>query len=1556
MSAPVASLTQDQDDDGPEEGEIEDDEDDIILLRSGSPQRSSSPAYTDVDGDKEEEKKSYERDIRRFELYRARSARIRRASGGSKSPYGMASVIRSKDLYSRTKSRSHRPGLIEGKENRHVHRRKSPIVIYKHRSHDRTLTDFKDTSPLRRDSSCSSYDSDDRSMHHRSTYRRTSRFSKAKRKPSSSPDSTYIPSKRRSHHSEKCPLIKVLHSVAKETRLIAMETSESHPESSSLKQKLLNMGVMSTLQQEEKSSPKDGRAQVDGETSIKTVVQDNANKSETPRSCDKSCNESLQTGSLCEELVVVKKEPEIVFLTDSEDGCSNSISKHLEITRAPSPKEESVTSDIALSSSSAKSLVPSTDNHLSNADADDDEDDISHLRLLALQSKKHEQPSPDDADVLQLRLAALKTAFVKKFKIRKRIKPQASCINLEDPLSPLDEIPLPLSPPSPDEVMTPVDMELAETDDEANSIHSVADCYSPSDPTVSPLHDASLHELLPPPPPPDLPIDLYYPEQSFETNSLCIHPENAMQGMNMFHLPPSEPLAPPPLPAYFRDLLSGMPDASFFLPAPDSVQLHSEPIDNQCYITNELPMPQDNLGSIEENVCINDDGENLNVIMDQQLAASVASNLIEVTCTSENLPENDISQLLAPENSMLQKEDPSLPDNPNLETVNVSGNDSRSHSIGEKGLEALTKVAAAKSLQREHSLEEEEQMLRQRLLLNMANKRGILPANLSDAKRRTPLFIKAQEMSALIGSSKKTPSKPISNKTTESSPVKLKLISSPSTVDDGKLVVDLGDDSDSSVDYSEAEALGLKCAKNRENWLLHMKEYEMNIPKLSSPVNKNKANSTEKLSLRESNLKVKQAPKEQNTKKPFAENLADLESSVERFLKGVRRSHESLPKASTGASSITSSTRTPVAVRHLPVQQQEEYRRLKQQIAKLEKQRQVSLALRKQGPLSVFKGTQLNSAATSSNSKEVIQPSNLKQSKDLPTTPKSSKLPNIPITAPRVTKVVIQQSKQVPLTCAAASVQPTKVAVPKLTLNFGDSNQKTETLSHRSNKALANVSNLNVTGSVNKKNVSIRGQVPRNQQGLKTFESSLITERSRVLTELSALAKLLSQVDKSLEAQSHTATEVSDLIDKLCLAAGRWKAQNRTVAGLVASVAQRQKDLSLRHRRCVVISKSCAELGGHLHGKKYRVPSGKADTMRLQLKQVHEKTQDLAKRRTTEQSRNSLLEKRAENCLSKLFSGTKGVNNAKGNNTKPNNQAPVQPPSSIVQKKVTVNIQPLQPACSPRKQRKLIAGEIENLSSEASNPPTPSKGISKAVTCSTSVRSALVSRAIQYRMALNKIRSAKSVLNSSKRKNSVIQKKKRLVQKICSVTKFQDQHSRQDLSDMDISTDGEEVEKRNMRGNMEVVDMSVSPDASPLHVDIGRSQNLVENCIAPPTRNLKTGISLGISVLKPETSAPDKSLTKVSLANVLPPLTVEKITYPENGRTLSQCKAENSEVRSLPKVLKDYVSPLEGLNVFRNSSTETAKEGDLFAILCPYDLNGKCQDSECPFKHQLVDG
>lgn len=99
---------------------------------------------------------------------------------------------------------------------------------------------------------------------------------------------------------------------------------------------------------------------------------------------------------------------------------------------------------------------------------------------------------------------------------------------------------------------------------------------------------------------------------------------------------------------------------------------------------------------------------------------------------------------------------------------------------------------------------------------------------------------------------------------------------------------------------------------------------------------------------------------------------------------------------------------------------------------------------------------------------------------------------------------------------------------------------------------------------------------------------SFFFHRSHVLSELSALAKLLSQVDRSLEAQSQTAGEVSSLIDKLCLAAGRWKAQNVTVTHLVQKVAQRQRELSLRHRRCVALSKSCTQLGMEQIGKNYK--------------------------------------------------------------------------------------------------------------------------------------------------------------------------------------------------------------------------------------------------------------------------------------------------------------------------------------------------------------------------------
>ena len=536
-------------------------------------------------------------------------------------------------------------------------------------------------------------------------------------------------------------------------------------------------------------------------------------------------------------------------------------------------------------------------------------------------NRKHEHASPDDADVLQLRLAALKTAFVKKFKTRKRMKNKVKSAIEEDPLSLLDEIPLPLSPRSPDEVMTPVDMELAETDDE--SIHSVSNCYSPSDPTVSPLHDPSLQELLPPPPPPDLPIDIgidmHYSDHNYESSFDCINMKHSVSGVNMFQLPPADPLLPPPLPPYFRELLAGMSNDAFFIPPPDLV--HSNlPFDGDAINSNNSPIPQESAeqsdNQIFESSCENDfkysEGESFG---SASIPATGRRNLLEVPVISESSQKCDALFMPSHENSVHNSESHVPSETSNQKTGSISvgdvfktapGRKSSSNDVDEK---SSTKVTIDE-VPREFSLEEEEQLLRKRLLLHMANKRGNLPV-----PSRQPSAALTQEASLKKSSKNSTSFKSASIKPTEVSSVKVKPTSvsplPPLNQPNGRVVIDLGEDSDSSEDYSESEALGRKCAKNREIWLRQMKDLEVNSSKLLSPGNKAKGNAPSKLSPQIANLKVKQSSNESNMKKPFAENLADLESSVERFLKGVRSSHECISKLKPGTPSVSVS-RTPV--------------------------------------------------------------------------------------------------------------------------------------------------------------------------------------------------------------------------------------------------------------------------------------------------------------------------------------------------------------------------------------------------------------------------------------------------------------------------------------------------------------------------------------------------------------------------------------------------------------------------------------------------------------------
>ena len=196
-----------------------------------------------------------------------------------------------------------------------------------------------------------------------------------------------MPSKRRSHHSEKCPLIKVLHSVAKETRLIAIETSENHSESSSLRQKLLNMGVVPALPQEENFSSKHENKEIATKTECKIDSVSDRLGTSTPRTLMNSAmeNEACNEGTQTEGMFVVKQEPEVVILTDSEDGGSNRLSE-LETNADKSDSVSNASYQHTLEGPESSNLnAPAA--AVTALDDDDDDDDISRLRLLALQSK-----------------------------------------------------------------------------------------------------------------------------------------------------------------------------------------------------------------------------------------------------------------------------------------------------------------------------------------------------------------------------------------------------------------------------------------------------------------------------------------------------------------------------------------------------------------------------------------------------------------------------------------------------------------------------------------------------------------------------------------------------------------------------------------------------------------------------------------------------------------------------------------------------------------------------------------------------------------------------------------------------------------------------------------------------------------------------------------------------------------------------------------------------------------------------------------------------------------
>lgn len=254
-------------------------------------------------------------------------------------------------------------------------------------------------SPIRKDSSCSSDESVEREIrspagrsssrpHHRLA---TSARPRSKRKASSSPDSAHSSSKRKSHSSEKCPLMKVLRSVARETRLInnTMETTETTLESSSsLRQRLLNMGAMSVGNEEQSSSSNNATNQ---SSCISTVIDEKETiigkeiVSEDPK--EPVSSNTVPTIEIFEET-----NNEIGDKLNSENAITPSKSSNADDVVSPVSSASSVkilecieNDCITESTNITCSPPPICENNCGGDD--DDDDDISQLRLLALQSK-----------------------------------------------------------------------------------------------------------------------------------------------------------------------------------------------------------------------------------------------------------------------------------------------------------------------------------------------------------------------------------------------------------------------------------------------------------------------------------------------------------------------------------------------------------------------------------------------------------------------------------------------------------------------------------------------------------------------------------------------------------------------------------------------------------------------------------------------------------------------------------------------------------------------------------------------------------------------------------------------------------------------------------------------------------------------------------------------------------------------------------------------------------------------------------------------------------------
>ncbi|XP_021920167.1 uncharacterized protein LOC110830068 isoform X2 [Zootermopsis nevadensis] len=409
---------------------------------------------------------------------------------------------------------------------------------------------------------------------------------------------------------------------------------------------------------------------------------------------------------------------------------------------------------------------------------------------------------------------------------------------------------------------------------------------------------------------------------------------------------------------------------------------------------------------------------------------------------------------------------------------------------------------------------------------------------------------------------------------------------------------------------------------------------------------------------------------------------SDFEKSVDIFLKQARKSQEAransviqknlTPDKSTGGKANPISSVTPLAVRHLPSSQQEEYHRLKQQIVELEEQRKRCQQQQKPLPKNMT-NTKLTSL-TSAENKEVSQSSHASakvasDSKKIFRTSHSTYIQgNVAVNeakqqypaghalgstgimvsggpvltmASNVTQTAFIESPSHLIVSTDALLQNSAENVSRTVCTAasvihiskklqGETSEKSEKLESMIRKEEESVMGSEEHTSLKdgvlglsacksdglaSKGIACDESLDDKEEKLAQVEHQLLSKRYEILDDLTSMTALLHKVKIERAKEDECLTELHRVRRELCQAEEQLAHQRELLSNMCNDMAESHRRVARGRAECIGLSKSCLSLGICVKGRHYKVPAGGAELMNLKLQQVGAQTRQMSKKK-----------------------------------------------------------------------------------------------------------------------------------------------------------------------------------------------------------------------------------------------------------------------------------------------------------------------------------------------------